>query len=121
MKAIAVIGSTGSIGEKVLEIVRLHSERFRVVALAARQNIEVLLKQAKEFRPKLICVFDKASAEKIKSPLTKLGVNLVAGEEGLGGADGQVAAPDHDHDAAGKPHEHRKESGHGAATPVRGV
>lgn len=83
MKAISVIGSTGSIGEKVLEIVRLHPDRFKVVALAVRQNAAALLKQAKEFRPRLVCVFDEAHAEEIKAPLKKLGIRLVSGEAGL--------------------------------------
>ena len=51
MKSIALIGSTGSIGQKTLEIVRTRSDRFRVAALAARKNVELLIQQAKEFRP----------------------------------------------------------------------
>ena len=65
MKSIAVIGSTGSIGEKVLEIVRLHPGRFKVTALAARQNAAALLKQAQEFRPGLVCLLDKYRAKDI--------------------------------------------------------
>ena len=83
MKAISVIGSTGSIGEKVLEIVRLHPDRFKVVALAVRQNAAALLKQAKEFRPRLVCIFDEAHAKEIKAPLKKLGIRLVSGKTGL--------------------------------------
>ena len=83
MKPIAVIGSTGSIGEKVLEIVRLHPDRFKVTALAARQNTAALLKQAQEFRPDLVCLFDKTRAKEIEGPLKKLRIRLVTGEEGL--------------------------------------
>ena len=83
MKAIAVIGSTGSVGQKVLEIVRAHPERFRVVALAARRNAELLLEQAREFLPGVVSVFEPDRAREIKGPLAKLGVRLVEGEEGL--------------------------------------
>ena len=83
MKAISIIGSTGSIGEKTLEIVRIHPDEFRVVALAARRNAGLLLQQAKEFRPKLVCVFEEESARPIEAPLRRLGIELVTGEEGL--------------------------------------
>lgn len=83
MKSLSVIGSTGSIGEKVLEIVRLHPDEFQVAALAARRNVEGLLKQAKEFRPRLVCLFEKDKAREIEAPLRKLGIRLVTGEEGL--------------------------------------
>lgn len=83
MKAIAVIGSTGSIGEKVLEVVRRHPDRFRIVALAARQRADVLLRQAKEFRPELVCLFDPTRAKELEAPLRKLGIRVVTGEEGL--------------------------------------
>ena len=83
MKSIAIIGSTGSIGENALTIVRLHPDHFRIVALAARQNTEALLRQAKEFRPELVCVFDESRAREIQSPLKRLGIRLVTGEEGL--------------------------------------
>lgn len=83
MKPIAIIGSTGSIGQKVLEIVRAHPDLFRVVALAARRNTDLLLKQAKEFLPKLVSVFERERAREIEAPLAKLGIRLVSGEEGL--------------------------------------
>lgn len=83
MKAIAIIGSTGSVGQNTAEIVRLHRGRFRVVTLAARQNTELLLKQAREFRPRLVCLFDSQRAHEIERPLKRLGIRLVTGEEGL--------------------------------------
>lgn len=83
MKAISIIGSTGSIGQKVVEIVRLHPDGFQIVALAARQNTEILLKQAKEFRPKLVCLFDPTRLQEIQGPLRRLGIRVVSGEEGL--------------------------------------
>lgn len=83
MKTIAVVGSTGSIGEKVLEVVRAHPTRFRVAALAAKKNAALLLKQAKEFKPELVCLFDPDRAREIEAPLRKLRIRLVTGEKGL--------------------------------------
>ncbi len=83
MKAISIIGSTGSIGQKAVEIVRIHPECFQIVALAARQNAELILKQAKEFHPKLVCLFDPTRLGEIKGPLERLGIRVVSGEEGL--------------------------------------
>jgi 1-deoxy-D-xylulose-5-phosphate reductoisomerase len=48
-RRIAVLGSTGSIGRQTLDVVRSFPDRFQVVALAARQNIELLAAQAREF------------------------------------------------------------------------
>ncbi len=51
MKRIALLGSTGSIGTQTLDVVRKHPDRFRVVALAAGSNAELLAAQVDEFRP----------------------------------------------------------------------
>lgn len=53
MQTIAILGSTGSIGTQALEIVRLHPEEFRVVALTARSSREKLFEQVREFRPEV--------------------------------------------------------------------
>jgi 1-deoxy-D-xylulose-5-phosphate reductoisomerase len=83
MKSIAVIGSTGSIGKNVLEIVRLHPERFRVAALAARKNGKLILEQAKEFRPQFVSLLDPEKAREIAPALKRLGIRMGTGEEGL--------------------------------------
>ena len=53
MRTIAILGSTGSIGTQALELVRLHPEEFRVVALTARSSREKLFEQVREFRPEV--------------------------------------------------------------------
>ncbi len=83
MKTIAVIGSTGSIGRKVLDIVRKHPEKFRVGVLAARQNAELLLKQVKEFKPRLVCLFEKERLRGCEASFRKEGCRVAAGAEGL--------------------------------------
>ena len=65
MKCIALLGSTGSIGVNVLEVVRQFPERYRIVAMAAGTNVSLLAQQVREFRPKLISVIDEQRAEEL--------------------------------------------------------
>ena len=53
MKKIALIGSTGSIGKQTLSVVRRHSDKFKIVSLAAGNNVGEFLSQVKEFAPKV--------------------------------------------------------------------
>jgi 1-deoxy-D-xylulose-5-phosphate reductoisomerase len=80
-KTISVLGSTGSIGKTTLDICRHFPNHFQVNAIAAKSNIDLLEKQAKEFHPKIIAVFDKKKALALKKRL--LGFHIVAGIEGL--------------------------------------
>ncbi len=80
---IALLGSTGSIGSSALEVVRHHSAKLRVVALAARgRNPEALAAQAREFRPELVAVADEGAAAALRGALPP-GVRLAVGESGL--------------------------------------
>lgn len=54
MKRLAILGSTGSIGRQTLDIVRAYPEEFQVVALTAWSNRDLLLEQAREFRPRYL-------------------------------------------------------------------
>ena len=49
MKNIVLLGSTGSVGRNVLDVVRAHPEKFRVIALAGNRNVDLLAAQAEEF------------------------------------------------------------------------
>ncbi|HEX73916.1 MAG TPA: 1-deoxy-D-xylulose-5-phosphate reductoisomerase [Dehalococcoidia bacterium] len=54
-KKLAVLGSTGSIGQQTLEVVRAFPHRFHIVGLAAGRNIDLLAKQISEFKPSFVC------------------------------------------------------------------
>lgn len=62
MKKLTVLGSTGSIGTQTLEVVRANPGDFDIVALAARTNVDLLLSQAKEFAPEVVCIYDEKTA-----------------------------------------------------------
>ncbi len=65
MKRLAILGSTGSIGNNTLEVVRESGGELEVVALAAGRNLEVLLGQIQEFRPRLVSVASAQTADEL--------------------------------------------------------
>lgn len=81
MKRIAILGSTGSIGQNALKVARHLRDTIEVVALAARANIDLLEQQAKEFHPALIAVYECDQALELKKRLPDCCV--LGGMEGL--------------------------------------
>ncbi|MEG2348950.1 MAG: 1-deoxy-D-xylulose-5-phosphate reductoisomerase [Hungatella sp.] len=82
MKSIAILGSTGSIGTQTLEVVRDHGD-IRVTAIAAGSNIKLLEQQIREFRPKLVAVWEEEKAGELKLMISDLDTRVVSGMEGL--------------------------------------
>src|SRR6266516_2079561 len=80
-RRIALLGSTGSIGQQTLDVVRSFPEHFRLVALAARSNISLLAQQVQEFRPSLVACF--AGTSEIEEAARTALPNVVIGEQGL--------------------------------------
>ncbi len=80
-KRIALLGSTGSIGQQTLDVVRCFPEQFQIVALAARSNVELLAQQAQEFRPSLLACF--ADTPEVAQAAQAAFPNVVLGEQGL--------------------------------------
>ena len=64
MKYISIIGSTGSIGTQTLDIVRSNKD-LKVTALAAGTSIDLLEKQAREFKPAIVAVYNEQKAEEL--------------------------------------------------------
>ncbi|MDE6025168.1 MAG: 1-deoxy-D-xylulose-5-phosphate reductoisomerase [Lachnospiraceae bacterium] len=82
MKNIAIIGSTGSIGTQTLDIVRANKD-LRVVALAAGANVELLEKQAREFKPDIIGIWSEDKARNLRQALSEFNIRVVSGMDGL--------------------------------------
>ena len=82
MKKIAILGSTGSIGTQTLEIVRTNGD-LEVTALAAGNNIDLLEKQIREFKPKLAAVWKEERAYELIDKIIDLDVKVVSGMDGL--------------------------------------
>ena len=82
VKKIAILGSTGSIGTQTLEIVRDNPD-LQVTGLAAGANIELLERQVREFRPRLVSLQSEADCEELKTRLADMEVQVIPGMEGL--------------------------------------
>lgn len=81
-KRIAVLGSTGSIGVSTLDIVRSYPERYTIEALVAGKNIDVLERQIREFRPRLVAVENTEVATSLSQRVADLNVRVLSGIEG---------------------------------------
>lgn len=90
MQTIAILGSTGSIGTQALELVRLHPEEFRVVALTARSSREKLFEQVQEFRPEVAGLTEPIPMSEIPEDVRFC--RWVMGEEALRVAAAEVPA-----------------------------
>ena len=82
MKKIAILGSTGSIGTQTLDIIRDNAD-LEAVALAAGQNVDLMERQIREFRPRIACMWSREAAEDLKLRVADLPVQVVSGMEGL--------------------------------------
>jgi 1-deoxy-D-xylulose-5-phosphate reductoisomerase len=84
MKRLAILGSTGSIGQSALAVVAEHPEEFRVVGLAAGQNVELLAEQIRRFQPALVSVQDEEGARRLKGGVNGPGApEILAGPAGV--------------------------------------
>ncbi len=81
MKKISILGSTGSIGQSTLRVVRHLGHQIQVKALAARDNIELLEKQILEFQPEIVAVYNPEKAKILQKRLPDY--TIIPGEEGL--------------------------------------
>ncbi len=76
MKRIAILGSTGSIGTQTLEIVDRFPDRLEVAALAAGRNVELLIQQAKQFRPERVSVQREEDLARVRDALSGTDVQI---------------------------------------------
>ena len=87
MKRVAILGSTGSIGQSALAVVSAHPDRLRVVALAAGENVPRLVEQVAQYCPDTVAMASSAGLAEVQSGLRRLGAPLPAttacGAEGL--------------------------------------
>ena len=80
-RSISVLGSTGSVGTQSLDVIEKLG--YRVSAIAANRNIDLLEKQARQFLPELVAVYDEERAQILREKLSDTGISVVSGIEGL--------------------------------------
>lgn len=86
MKAITLLGSTGSIGTQTLDIVTHHPDKFRIVGLATGRNVELLAQQVCEFKPEIVAIADESKLPGLKEAIAHLDPQPII----LGGKDSIV-------------------------------
>ena len=83
MKHLSILGSTGSIGTNVLNIVEMFPHQFKVKALAAGKNVSLLARQIERFKPEVVAVFDDERARELKSCLSSAtSLDILSGDDG---------------------------------------
>ncbi len=82
MKAIAILGSTGSVGVTTLDLIERFRDRFEVAALAAGRNLERLAEQVRRFQPRMVSVADAECATRLRGLVGSGTVRIVHGIEG---------------------------------------
>jgi 1-deoxy-D-xylulose-5-phosphate reductoisomerase len=85
VKALSLLGSTGSIGTQTLDIVAQYPDRFRIVGMAAGRNVELLAQQVRQFQPQIVAIQDETRLDALKTALADLNPQpiILGGEAGV--------------------------------------
>ena len=85
MKAITLLGSTGSIGTQTLDILESHPEDFRLVGIAAGNNVELLAQQVRQFKPEIVAICNESKLDDLKTAIADLDPQpiILAGDDGV--------------------------------------
>jgi 1-deoxy-D-xylulose-5-phosphate reductoisomerase len=92
MKRIAILGSTGSIGQSTLSVVESYPDRFQVATLAAGNNADAVFEQAVRWKPRVVSLADEAAAQALQAKLRQAGLGEI---EVVDGAAGTVRVATH--------------------------
>ncbi len=82
-KRIAILGSTGSIGTQALDVIKNHTDKFQLEVITAQNNVELLIKQAIEFKPNAVVIGNKEHYNKVNQALLSHNIKVFAGEESI--------------------------------------
>jgi 1-deoxy-D-xylulose-5-phosphate reductoisomerase len=82
-RQIAILGSTGSIGTQALDVIRQHPEKLEVYALTANNQVELLIRQAREFMPEMVVIANEARYGQLREGLKDLPIKVWAGAEAI--------------------------------------
>lgn len=83
---IAVLGSTGSIGQQTLEVVQEHPETFQIELLTANNSVDLLIEQALQFNPNVVVIGNEDHYEKVKDSLFPKGIKVYTGYKAIADA-----------------------------------
>ena len=75
MQQITILGSTGSIGTSTLDVVAHHPDKFKIVALTANTQVDLLFRQCRQFEPRYAVLLDETSATELRRQVREAGLN----------------------------------------------
>ncbi len=78
MKKIGILGSTGSIGKNTLKIIESNPDKFELIYITAKTQVELLIEQAKKFKPKYVVIADEDKYPLLKSKLKQLNIKVMS-------------------------------------------
>src|SRR5258706_4080033 len=73
-KRITILGSTGSVGVNTLDVVARHPDRFEVIALSARHQVDALYEQCRKFQPRIAVMLEPRAAEALQQRVRAVGL-----------------------------------------------
>ena len=82
MKKISLLGSTGSIGTNVLDVIERNPEKFQILGMSAGSNVDLFAKQIRKFKPRVVALFDTKKIPTLKERIADLDIEILSGEEG---------------------------------------
>lgn len=82
-RSVTILGSTGSVGCQTIDLIERAPGRFRVEALTANRNVELLAQQARQLKPRFVAVGDPESYQPLKDALGGTGIEIAAGAESV--------------------------------------
>ena len=82
MKKISLLGSTGSIGTNVLDVIERNPEKFQILGMSAGNNVDLFAKQIRKFKPRVVALFDTKKIQTLKERISDLDIEILSGEEG---------------------------------------
>lgn len=82
-QSLHILGSTGSVGQQTLDLIKLHADKFSVHTLTAQSNIELLAEQAVTHKASRVVVGDESKCEELKKRLSNTDIDILAGREAL--------------------------------------
>ena len=82
-KQIAILGSTGSIGQQALQVIEEHSDLYEAYVLTANRQADLLIEQARKFQPAMVVIADETLYQKVNDALSDLPIQVYAGADAL--------------------------------------
>ena len=77
MEKIVILGSTGSIGCNALEVIKIHKEKYKVFALTANKNVDLLTQQCEDFEPEFVIALNQDANQQLKKNLLALNIKTI--------------------------------------------